>query len=191
MLFKRLDKIKRSSIMMTIVFMFIGFILLLLPEAYIPFLNDALAVLMLITCAQAVMNFISSSKALIHYLRLSGGLLIGLFGFVFLVYDGFFVTALYWLVGTIPILLGFYGIYHALAFARRSGRRGWWILIAMSGMLLLFGAVNFMNPWAYSIGAQMKVIGGTMAYSALVSALSLIWVWPFRQYEEEDTRLEK
>lgn len=112
MLFKSLDIIKRSSVMMTIVFMFIGFVLLILPESYIPLLNNALAFILLIICVHSILDYFSSSKALIHYLQLSGGLLAGLFGFAFFIYEGFFSAVLSWLVGTIPILQGFYGLYH-------------------------------------------------------------------------------
>ena len=178
MLFKELDKLKRSAVMTTIILMFIGFILLLLPETYIPFLSSALGFILLVVLVVAVLDYIGSAKALIHYFRLALGLLAGVVGFALFVFDGLFVSALSWLVGTVPILIGMYGIYHALAFARRSGRRGWWILIILSAAMILFGGVIFGNPWVDSPRAVMQVIGGTLMFSAFVSALRLIWIWP-------------
>ena len=178
MLFRSLDKLKRTAIMTTIVLMFIGNILLVLPEAFIPFLSDALAFVLLVTCVVGIFDFISSKKALIHYIYLFVSLFAGLLGVMFFTFDTLLTDVLYWVVGVLPILAGIYGVYHALAFARRSGRKGWWILIVLSLFLMVFGGFIFYNPWMDSPQAVMQVIGGTLMYSAFLSALRLVWLWP-------------
>lgn len=181
MLFKGLDRLKRSSLMMTIVLMFVGIMLLILPEGYIPFLSHALGFALLVLFMLSIFFFLSSRKALIHYIYLSIGLLAGLFGVALLSFDGLLVSVMGWLVGTIPILLGAYGLFHALLYARRSGRRGWWVLILLSAALMCFGGMVFLNPWMYSTHAVMQVIGGTLLFSAFATALSLIWIWPIHK----------
>ena len=181
MLFKGLDRLKRSVIMTTIILMFVGNILLILPEEYIPMLGSALGFALLVWFVLAIFNFLGSSRALIHYIYLAVGLFIGICGVMLLVFDNLLVMVLSWLVGTLPIVAGFYGVYHAFAFARRSGRRGWWILVLLSSCLIVFGGVVFWNPWMENTHAVMQVTGGAMMYSAFVSALSLIWIWPIRK----------
>ena len=178
MLFKGLDRLKRSAIMTTIVLMFIGNILLIIPEAYFPFLGAALGFSLLVVLVVEIFNFISSPRALIHYIYLALGLLAGLFGIMLFIFDDLLLQLLTWLVSVIPILLGAYGIYHAFAFARRSGRKGWWLLIVLSALLMVFGGFIFYNPWMESTQAVIQVIGGTLMYSAFLSALRLIWIWP-------------
>ena len=180
MLFKELDKLKRTAIMTTIVLIFIGLILMLIPEGYISFLSSALAFGLLVAFGVAVLDFIGSSKALINYIMLSLGLLAGLLGFVLLVFEELLIQLMSLLVGALPIISGLYGIGHALVFARRSGKKGWWVLIIFSVLMIAFGAFIFMNPWMESTRAVMQVIGGTMMFSAFVSALGLIWIWPIR-----------
>ena len=167
--------------MTTIVLIFIGNILLLIPEGYIPLLERAIGFVLLVVSLVSVFNFMSSKKALIHFISLFFGLLACLFGFLFFTFDNLLVMMLKWLVGLVPFIAGIYGIYHALAFARRSGRKGWWILIVLSAFLFIFGGFAIFNPWAYSTQAEMQVIGGTLMYSALVSALRLIWIWPIQK----------
>ena len=160
MLFTQLDRLKRSAVSSILLLMFAGFVLLLAPEGVLPFLGSVLGFLLSVYAAVSVLNFIGSRKALIHYVYLFLGLAAGLFGFVFFVYEDYLSGLLFWLVSVIPILAGAYGGYHALAFARMSGRRGWWILIVLSVFLMVFGGFIFLNPWADTSHAVMQVIGG-------------------------------
>ena len=181
MLFQSLDKLKRNAIMTTIVLMFIGNTLMFVPETYFAFLDSALGFALLVVAVTGIFHFISSGKALIHYIYLALSLFSGLMGIMFFVFDDFLLQLLTWLVGVIPILFGVYGIWHAIAFARRSGRKGWWILIILSAALMVFGGVIFWNPWMDSTRATIQVIGGTLMFSAIISALRLIWLWPIRR----------
>ncbi len=184
MLFDSLDWMKRSTIMLTIVLMFVGWALLLMPGEYVPFLSSALGFFLLVSAVVSVLTFAESSKALISYVRLVGGLLGGTVGLMLYLIDGAFVALLTILMTVVPVVLGLYGIFHAFAFARRSGRRGWWVLVIFSCFLLVFALFGILNPWAGDLGGTIKVIGGSIMYSALVTALSLVWIWPFRHEEE-------
>lgn len=181
MLFQSLDKLKRNAIMTTIVLMFIGNVLMFVPETHFAFLDSALGFTLLVIAVTGVFHFISSRKSLIDYIYLAMSLFSCHMGIVFFVFDDFLLQMLTWLVGVIPILLGAYGIWHAIAFARRSGRKGWWILILLSAALMVFGGVIFWNPWMDSTQATIQVIGGTLMFSSIVSALRLIWIWPIHK----------
>ena len=181
MLFKSLDKFKRTMVMMIIFLMFTGLTLFVVPVSYVPMLGKALGFCFLVFSILRILEFISSNKALIHYIRLFIGLLLGLAGILLFAIDNLFLSLLNWLVGTLPILLGAYGLYHAFAFARRSGRKGWGVFVLLNGLLLLFGTILFWNPWTDDPRKVLYVIGGTLFYSAAVYAASLFWIWPFRQ----------
>ena len=180
MLFNSLDKFKRKMVMLIILLMFAGLMMFVVPVSYIPMVGKLTGFIFLVLSISQVLEFISGNKALIHYIRLFIGLLAGLAGVLLFSVDGLFLWLLNWLVGTLPILLGGYGLYHALMYARRSGRSGWWVLVILSCLLLLFGTILFVNPWADDPRKVLYVIGGTLFYSAAVYAISLFWIWPFR-----------
>ncbi|MCR5404066.1 MAG: DUF308 domain-containing protein [Butyrivibrio sp.] len=181
MIFESLDRMKRSAIMTTIVLMVAGNVLMVLPNSILPLLNHLIGFLLLVYAALSVFHFMSSKKALIHYINLTIGLFGGLVGIVFLSLEEAFMNIMIALVCILPILLGLFGIYHAFAFARRSGRRGWWILVVLSSALVAFGGFIFYNPWVGSTVGTIRLIGGTLMYTAMVSALSLIWLWPIQK----------
>ena len=149
MLFNSLDKFKRKMVMLIVLLMFAGLMMFVVPVSYVPLLGKALGFIFLVLSILQVLEFISSNKALIHYIRLFVGLLAGMAGVLLFSADGLFLTLLNWLVGTLPILLGGYGLYHALMYARRSGRSGWWVLVILSCLLLLFGF-----PFCESMGRR-------------------------------------
>ena len=186
MLFSSLDKFKRRMVMMIILLMFTGLTLFIIPLSYVPMLGKALGFCFLVFSILHIFEFIGSSKALIHYIRLFIGLLLGLAGILLFAIDGLFMALLNWLVGTLPILLGAIGLYYALTFGRRSGRKGWGVLVLLSCLLLLFGTILFWNPWSDDPQKVLYVIGGTLFYSAAVYAASLFWIWPFRQSAGSD-----
>ena len=180
MLFQSLDKLKRSVIMTAIVLMFIGLILLLLPEEYAAFLTFPLVFIFSVIFAVSILNFIGTRKTLMSYAQLTLGLLSGILALAFFLFDELLLSILSWTVGILPILVGVYGIYHSFAFARRSGRKAWWILTVFSVLQTAFGGFVFCNPWMDSPEAFMKTVGGTLLYSSFVSALSMIWIWPIK-----------
>jgi len=185
MLFNTLDTLKRKIVMLIIFFLFAGLTMFVIPVSYIPILGKAFGFCLLCLSIMTILGFLSSKKGLIHYVKLSLGLFAGLAGISFFSIDGLFLWMLKWLTGTLPILLGAVSLYYALTYLRRSGRKGWWVFVYLSCLLLLFGTVLFVNPWAKDDRAVLWVIGGTLFYSAVVYIIGLFWIWPFQQKGKE------
>lgn len=180
MFFHELDKLKRRVIMTSIVLMFTGIVLLLVPVGYLSFISSALGFTMLVATVVTVFHFIGSSRILLHYIQLCIALVIGIIGIALLTFDGMFMKLLSWLVGTVPIVSGVIGIFYAFMYARRSGRKSWWVLLLLSAAMMLFGGFVFYNPWMDSEPALLQITGGTMMASALLSSIRLIWLWPLK-----------
>lgn len=181
MLFKGLDKLKRDAIMAAIILMIIGILFLIIPQTYVTFIGSVIGFILLVICAFSMFDFVGSTKALIHYIKLALGLVIGLAGIALFVFEELFIMTLSWLVGVVPIILGVIQTAYTVIFARRSNRRGWWILTVLSSFLILFGIFVFINPWMDGTEVFMKVIGASLLYSAFISLLSLIWIWPMHR----------
>ena len=181
MLFNTLDTLKRKMVMMIIFFLFTGLTMFVIPVSYIPVLGKAFGFCLLCLSILTILDFLGSKKGLIHYVKLSLGLFAGLAGISFFTVDGLFLWLLNWLTGTLPILLGAISLYYALTYLRRSGRKGWWVFAILSCLLLLFGTILFINPWAKDERSVLWVIGGTLFYSAVVYIICLFWIWPFQQ----------
>ena len=182
MLFKGLDKLKRDAIMAAIILMIIGILFLIVPQTYLNFVGNVMGFAFLVVCAIAIFDFVGSNKALIHYIKLALGLLIGLFGITFFIFEELFITILSSrLVGILPVVLGLIEMFYAVVFARRSDRGGWWVLIILSSLLIAAGILVFVLPFMSGIRIMLYVIGGSLLYSALVSLLSLIWIWPMHK----------
>ena len=181
MLFSTLDVLKRKMVMGIIFFLFMGLTMFVIPVSYIPILGKAFGFCLLCLSILKILDFLSSRKGLAHYIGLSVGLFCGLAGIMFFSIDGLFLGLLNWLTGTLPILLGGLSLYFALTYLRRSGRKGWWIFVILSCLLLLFGTILFVNPWAGDQRSVLWVIGGTLFYSAVVYMICLFWIWPFQQ----------
>ena len=131
-------------------------------------------------------QFISGKKALIHYIVFTGALIIAILGIFILIYNKDLLKALGWLFGFVLVQDGLFTLLNALLFARRSNRKGWWMLVVLAVALLTLGVTIFLNPWWDSPSLLMKVIGGALLFSAFVSALRLVWVWPFKNEKEGD-----
>ena len=177
---RELDKIKRNVIMTSIVLMFAGMLLLIVPPECIPYLNDALCFGLMVTSVVTMFIFIGSPKVLIRYIQLCIGLSVGIIGIALWIFDEMFLTMLIWLIGIATAVAGVPGIFHAFAYARRSGRKGWWILVVFSILIMLFGVFIIWNPWLRSESVAMMVAGFVLMGSSFVSALRLIWLRPVK-----------
>ena len=186
MLFNTLDTLKRKMIMVIIFFLFAGMTLVVIPVSYIPIMGKAFGFGLLCLSILKILDFISSKKGLIHYIWLLLGLRAGFLGICFFAIDGLFMGLLNWLTGTLPILLGAFSLYFAFTYLRRSERKGWWVFVILSCLLLVFGTILFINPWADDQRAVLWVIGGTLFYSAVVYIICLFWIWPFQQKGMEE-----
>ncbi len=184
MLFQTLDKIKRQSILAAILMMAFGVVMLICPESYVNTLVVTVGYGMIIFAIVEMLEFLSSKKALIHYIIFTGALIIAILGVFILIYNQDLLKALGWLFGFVLVQDGLFSLLNALLFARRSNRKGWWILIALAAALMALGVLIFLNPWWDSPTLLMKAIGGALLFSAFVSVLRLIWVWPFKNEKE-------
>ena len=186
MLFNSLDKLKRTMVMSITSLMFIGLTMFVVPVSFVPIMGQGLGFAFIVFSILKIAKFIDSNKALIHYIRLFIGLLFGLVGILLFAIDGLFLSLLNWIVGALPILLGAIGLYHALAYARRSGRKGWGVPVFFFFFLFLFGTILFWNPWKDDPQKVLYVMGGTLFYSAVVYLISLFWIWPVQRTDGSD-----
>ena len=184
MLFQTLDKLKRQSILIAILMMALGVVMLICPESYVNTLVVTVGYGMIIFAIVEMLEFIVSKKALIHYIVFTGALFIGILGVFILIYNQDLMKALGWLFGFVLVQDGLFSLVNALLFVRRSNRKGWWIMIVLAIVLMALGVLIFLNPWWDSPTLLAKIIGGALLFSAFVSALRLIWVWPFRNGKE-------
>ena len=180
MLFESLDKIKRNSIMSAILLTALGSVILICPEEYINSLILVFGYSLIVMGIVMILSFFSSNKSLMEYLKFVGALILGIIGICTLLYKNDIMKVLAWLFGFFLMLDGARTLFHSFIYARRSKRKGWWILAILSFLLIATGIVIFANPWWDTPNKLMKVIGGTILFSSLVSAVRLIWTWPLR-----------
>ena len=185
MLFQTLDKLKRQSILAAVLMMALGVVMLICPENYVNTLVVTVGYGMIVFAIVEMLEFISSKKALIHYIIFTGALIIAILGVFILIYNQDLLKALGWLFGFVLLQDGLFTLLNALLFARRSNRKGWWMLVVLAVALMALGVLIFLNPWWNSPSLLMKVIGGALLFSAFVSALRLVWIWPFKNEKED------
>lgn len=184
MLLETLDALKRTIIMMAIQLMFAGFALMLTPTDKAQFLGAGIAFGLAVCSVLSIFNFMASGKSLFSCIKLVGGLLVGIASIALFVFENLFLESMLLLVTIVPIGLGLIGLYGAFTTVKRSGRQGWWVFAVLSALLLIFAAVTIFNPWMDDPQNAIRVMGGTLMYSSIVSALSLIWIWPDTTTEE-------
>ena len=180
MLFESLDKLKRNSLMSSILLVALGIIILVCPESFIPALMLAFGYTLIILAIVMMLNFFSGKKSLMAYLKFSGALVLGIVGIYVLVFRSDIMRVLAWLAGFLLILDGGRTLIHSFTYARRSKRKGWWVLTILSLMLMAAGVILFANHWWDTPVMLMKAIGCALFFSAIVSAIRLVWTWPLR-----------
>ena len=166
--------------MRSIITLVAGVLLLIWPEFYINALINGVGAILVVIATVGVLNFLSSNKALIHFVYLTGFLVLGVVGIAVLLFElnAFYVLTV--IFGTYLVLDGISSIMNALIFSRRSGLKGWWILIPLSLGLIACGVIIFLNIWWDTPGELLKVIGLMVLYSSAVSIMRLIWLWPIK-----------
>ena len=182
MLFDSLDKIKRNSIFSAILLMALGAVMLLCPEAYISSFTLGAGYVLVIIAMVMMLDFFTSKKSLMDYILFVVALLI-----LVLVFSEDIMSVLARLFGILLVVDGGRTIFHAFTYARRSERKGWWVLVVLSVLLIIAGVGIFCNPIFDTPFGLMKGIGGTVLFSAFISAIRLIWTWPLRNAKQEGT----
>jgi len=178
---RELDKLKRSVITTSIVLLFAGLLLYLIPAEYIPIINIASGFTLLVICVVTMFIFLGSSKILIRYLQLCGGLTMGLAGIALWIFDDMFIRLLTLMIGMLPAVISIPSIFHAFAYLRRSGRKGWWLLVLCPLALMAFAVFVLWNPWLKDENAVMNAAGTVLISTAVVNALRLIWLRPAKR----------
>ena len=180
MIFQELNKLKRNTIMSSIILIVIGILMILCPENYVKTMIGLMGAVLMVFSIIGILEYLSSNKALIHYVYLTGWLVLGIVGFAILVFEINSLFAIGWLFGAFLILSSISNIINAYVYAKRSGKKGWWVLIILALALMACGIIILVNPWWDSYSRFFKVIGIMMLFSSLVGILRLIWIWPIK-----------
>ena len=180
MLFESLDKLKRNSIMSAILLITLGVVMLLCPVRYVDSLTLVFGYTLVVIAIVMLLGFFTGNKSLMEYLKFSGALILGIVGISVLVFRDDIMRVLAWLFGFLLFLDGGRTMIHSFTYARRSKRKGWWVLTILSLLLMTAGVILFLNPWWNTEDTLMKVIGCAILFSSVVSAIRLFWTWPVR-----------
>ena len=180
MIFQTLSRIKRQMIMSAIVFMVLGILMIICPEPYINTMIGALGSVLLIFAILGVLEYLDSNKSVADYITLTVNLIIGIAGTAIIVFEIYSLYAISILFGVFLILIGIINFLNAFIYGKRSGRSGWWIMIILSLVLVVFGILIFIHPNVNTIKGLFNHIGITLLFSALISILHLIWIWPVK-----------
>ena len=86
--------------------------------------------------------------------------------------------------GLILISDGIITIINTSLYVRRAQRKGWWILILLSVLMIAGGLAILINPWWNETTELFFVIGVMLLFSSLVSIVRLIIIWPIKDEEE-------
>ena len=179
MLFEELGKLKRSSIMTSIIMMAVGIVMIMCPAQYVKALVSVLGYAMEILAAVWILDFISGKKTLMSYVYLTGALIVALLGMAVLVFDNI-VLLIGIVFGLIQVIGGIISIINAWMYARRAQRKGWWLLVILSLLMILFGLVVLINPWWDEPTKLFDVIGYMLLFSSVVSIVRTFFNWPIK-----------
>ena len=169
MLFQELGKLKRSSIMASILLAGFGLLMIICPQRYMGVLVAILGYGMLILAAVMALEFISGKRSLMGYVHLTGAVILALLGIAIVIFEADTVRVIGLIFGVVLVGSGIMGIVNAWMYARRAGRSGWWVLIVL------------INPWWNVPTMLFDVIGGMLLFSSIVSIVRLIYTWPIRE----------
>ncbi|MBR2259682.1 MAG: DUF308 domain-containing protein [Blautia sp.] len=163
-----------------IILMAAGILLVIWPEEYTTYLIDSLGAVLLIIAVILTLDFVSSKRTVANFAFFTIALILAITGMLVLVNDTDTLYVLGYVFGAFLIVDGLHGILHALVFARRSQRKGWWVMLPLSICLIVFGWLVFFHPYWSTPTELMKVIGWVLLFSAVLYGLRLIWVWPIK-----------
>ena len=178
MLFQSINKIKRSSVIMSMILIAVGLAMVICPERYIDTLVSSMGYLALILAVVMILDYLNSKKVLMNTVMFGCAMAIGLMGLSVLVFSDKILKLLGWLFGVLLVLQGIELFYNALMYIRPSGRNGWWLMAILAVILVAAGVTIFLNPFWDTQKALLKIIGFTLLFDAVVSILRVIWIWP-------------
>ena len=183
MLFQELSKIKRSSIMTSIILVAVGIVMILCPPQYVESLVAVLGYGMVIFAGVMILNYITAKKSLINCVKFAGALAILLLGIAVLVFDNI-VLLIGVVFGLVLVADGLITMVNTWMYARRAKLKGWWLLVLLSLLLIAGGVIILINPWWNETVKLFDAIGIMLLFSSLVGIVRLIIIWPIK--DEED-----
>ena len=192
MLFQELGKLKRTTIMFSIIMMTVGIVMILCPDSYTGALIDVLGYVALIAATVMVLDFIGGKRSAGDYISLTISLIIGIIGLSVLVFNDETNTILYTLsviFGAFLILDGIHSLLNAFIYGRRAGRKGWWVLVILAGLLMMYGSIIIIkfnrNQENVVIASHelLTTFGWLLLCSSVVGIVRLILVWPIKKEE--------
>ena len=184
MLFEELSKIKRSSIMTSIILAAVGIVMILCPPQYVESLVAVLGYGMVIFAGVMMLNYITAKKSLINCIKFAGALIMLLLGISVLVFDNI-VLLIGVVFGLVLVCDGLLTIVNTWMYARRAKLKNWWVLILLSLLLIAGGLVILINPWWNEVLRLFDVIGIMLLFSSLVGIVRLVIIWPIKDEEED------
>lgn len=177
MLFDSLDNLRRRALLTSILLVALGVVLLICPEKYIISLTLAFGYTLIIISIVMLLEFFTSKKSLMEYIKFCGALILGIVGLCSLVFRENVMRTLAGLSSFLLLVYGISVLYFSLTYARRSHRRGWWLFTILAILLVACAVVLFINPWWGTPVTLIRIIGYAVLFSALVSTIRLIWGW--------------
>ncbi len=181
MLFQELGKLKRSSIMTSIILVAVGVLMIICPKQYVNALVATLGYGALVFAVVMILDFISGRKALMSYIYFTGALILALLGIAIVAFEADVVRIIGLIFGVVLVGDGVVGIVNAWMYARRAGRSGWWVLIVLNILMIVCGLIVLINPWWNEPTMLFDVIGGMLLFSSIVSIVRLFYLWPIRE----------
>ena len=183
MLFEELSKIKRSSIMTSIVLVAVGIVMILCPPQYIESLVAVLGYGMVIFASVMMLNYITAKKSLVNCIKFAAALAMILLGLAVLAFENI-VLLIGIVFGLVLLADGLITMINTWMYARRAKLKGWWLLVLLSLLLIAGGLMILINPWWNETARLFDVIGVMLLFSSLVSIVRLIIIWPIKDEEE-------
>lgn len=187
MLLDAVIKIRRQSILSSILLACLGVILLMCPAQHISTLVMFSGYAMIVFTIEQGLEFLTGSRSVMSYITFVIACIVGLVGLAVLVFNQDVINTLCWAFGVLLIVDGGNSFYYAFTFAKRAQRPGWSILVIMAVLLILFGAalivgvIYFTHSVLESPLFLMKIIGSAVLFCALVSAVRLLWILPVKE----------
>ncbi len=180
MLFQSINKIKHSSIIISMTLIALGIVMMICPGNYTMSLISGLGYAGMILAIVMILEYMNSKKTLVNSLLLFLAILIGLLGLSIVVFKDSVLQILGVTFGILLILQGIELIYNALMYVRPAGRKGWWFLAILAVALFAAGVLILLNRWWDTPQMLLKVIGMALLFDAAVGIIRLIFIWPIK-----------
>lgn len=180
MLFQSINKIKRSSIIISMVLIALGIVMMICPGGYTMPLISGLGYASMVLALVMMLEYLDSKKTVVNGLLLFVALVVGLLGLSVVVFKDYVLQILGWTFGILLILQGIELFYNAVMYVRPAQRKGWWFLAFLAVLLIVAGVLILLNLWWDTPQTLLKVIGLALLFDAAIGIIRLIFIWPIK-----------